>query len=87
MDWMAMIMWQTTGVEKIIHILQEKLIPKRIEFKGSVLHLETVDIFSDVDTSVFSDEAVENYHSEIILTLSAEIAAVLHRKPRVYIFG
>ena len=70
-------LWQIAGIEKATAVLRTVLDPESIEITGSMLTLESVDIFSDVDLSVLLKDAYIFDIDVLISALENKICAAL----------
>ena len=69
--------WQNVRIEKMISVLRAALNPEKIEIKGSMLNLDSIDKFSDVDLNVLLKDTYIFDIDMLILTLSSEIGVIL----------
>ena len=64
--------WQIVAMEEVTAFLNRVLPIEKIDIYGSVLDVEQLDVFSDVDMSVFLEKGFDFQMQDFIRTLSGE---------------
>ena len=64
--------WQIVAMEEVTAFLNRVLPIEKIDIYGSVLDFEQLDVFSDVDMSVFPEKGLDFQMQDFIRTLSGE---------------